>query len=61
MATSKKPVVTNEDIEQSLYDIYRSITNPSCPDHDALLEKIRFQLMERGHDVDSWPEPPRPR
>lgn len=61
MATSKKTVVTNEDIEQSLYDIYRSITDPACREYDGLLEKIRYQLMERGHDVDSWPEPPRPR
>lgn len=45
------------DIETSLYEIYRALTSPANVDYDYLLEKIRWQLMQRGHDVDTWPAP----
>lgn len=56
---SNKPKVTNEDIERTLYELYRAITSPYNIDNDAILETARYQLIERGHDVDTWPEPPK--
>ena len=47
--------VSQEDIEKSLFDLYRAITHPAGHDYDDLLETVRWQLMQRGHDVDSWP------
>lgn len=49
--------VTPADIERTLYELYRGITDPSGADYYYVLERARWQLEARGHDTQTWPDP----